>query len=61
MLYPDLFAAYTSADLRGPLALSWFAFSGTALMCLQLFWGFKIVRILAKQFSGNMIDRSKEA
>ena len=57
----DLAAAYRADDVRGPLALGWFAFSGTVLCGLQLFWAFKIIRILAKQFSGNMIDRSKEA
>jgi hypothetical protein len=30
------------------------------LMCMQLFWGQKIVRILYKQFTGAPADRSKE-
>ena len=34
---------------------------GMSLTFLQLFWGYKIVKILAKQFSGNAVDRSKEA
>ena len=60
-LYPDLQAAYMASDVRNPIALGWFAFSGTALCAMQLYWGSKIVRILFKQFTGKEGDRSKEA
>ena len=60
-VYVDLYSAYMADDFRDPPWLLWFAFSGTVLCCLQLFWGYKIVKILAKQFSGNAVDRSKEA
>ena len=47
-MYHDLHAAYNADDIRNPIALGYFAFSGTMLMCMQLFWGQKIVRILYK-------------
>lgn len=59
-MYHDLHAAYNADDIRNPIALGYFAFSGTMLMCMQLFWGQKIVRILYKQFTGAPADRSKE-
>ena len=60
-LYPDLYAAYMASDVRNPIALCWFPFSGTALCALQLFWGSKILRILYRQATGTEGDRSKEA
>ena len=62
VLYTDLYAAFLADDIRKPIALGWFAFSGTVLMCMQLFWGQKIVRILYKQFVGKEKagDRKKE-
>jgi len=61
-VYPDAYAAYMANDVRGPIALSWFVISGTMLSALQLFWGFKIVRVLIKQFVlGKRVDPNKEA
>lgn len=60
-LFPDMWAAYTADDVRAPISLGWFMVSGTALASLQLYWGTKIVRILAKQFLGSAVDRNKEA
>lgn len=57
----DLYAAHLSDDVRNPIALGWFALSSSVLCALQLFWGFKIVRILLKMLSGKEGDRKKEA
>ena len=55
--WPDLMAAWAANDIRCSLAAYWWmAFSSAFLTVLQLFWGYKIVKVVAK---GNLKGRDK--
>ena len=57
--WPDLLAAYNADDIRCPqAAYCWMFFSSAFLTFLQLFWGFKIIRVITK---GNMGGKDASA
>ena len=57
--WPDLYTAYTSSDVRcAGYVFGWMAFSSTFLTFLQLFWGYKILRVVLK---GNLGGKDKSA
>ena len=56
---PDLMAAWAANDIRCSLAAYWWmAFSSAFLTVLQLFWGYKIARVVLK---GNASGRDADA
>ena len=58
-LWPDLYAVYVSSDVRVSAgAFSWLAFASIVLTGLQLFWGYKIVRVISK---GNLKGKDAKA
>lgn len=62
--WPDMYAAWSNADVRmAGLAFGWMAFSSAFLTFLQLFWGYKIIRVVAKGNLGgkDMKQAQKEA
>jgi len=53
--WPDMLAAYTADDIRCPaLVYYWMFFSSSFLTFLQLFWGYKIIRVVMK---GNVTGK----
>ena len=57
-----MYAAHKAHDIRSWPAMGWMVFASSALCFLQLFWGYKIVTILYKQYFDpkNAVDRLKE-
>jgi len=57
--WPDLMAAWAANDIRCPMHTYWWmAFSSTFLTFLQLFWGYKILRVVLK---GNLGGKDANA
>lgn len=57
--WPDLYAAYAADDVRCSwAAFGWMFFSSAFLTFLQLFWGFKIIRVVLK---GNLGGKDQSA
>lgn len=51
-LWPDMWAAVRSNDVRPSwVVFGWIAISSVLLTVLQLFWGYKIIKVVAK---GNL-------
>ena len=57
--WPDVAAAYSAGDVRCPgYTFAWMIFSSTFLTFLQLFWGYKIIRVVLK---GNLGGKDQAA
>lgn len=56
-LWPDMASAYIAGDVRVSMPVFvWMMFASIFLTGLQLFWGYKIVKVVAK---GNLKGRDK--
>ena len=57
--WPDMWQAWSGDDVRCTMtAFGWMGFSSVFLTLLQLFWGYKIIRVIAK---GNLGGKDANA